>query len=266
MMNASVLGRRVVAAAGVVSVLALTGACGADSGDEAGAVKKSASAGSASPASSASRQVSGLPASATGKGLDQKDLDRLALTAHDVPGYTVDTVTGKGRPVDHDVLTTYRAVTPAPCRPVYAAAELGSLHDFTAEVTQDVVSTSDDVGQHASVGLASYALADARTVMAELRSALGKCAAAEMRPSAVHPDAGLGYSGTRSRSVSGYGDEALAFDATQVVVDGGKGPSIPFTVLVVRQDSTIATFFSLNPIQPPAIPEDVVDVQLKKIA
>ncbi|MFF7983001.1 hypothetical protein ACFZDK_28440 [Streptomyces sp. NPDC007901] len=207
-----------------------------------------------------------MPVSATGKGLDQKDLDRLALTAHDVPGYTVDTVTGKGSPVDHDVLTTYRAVTPAPCRPVYAAAGLGSLHDFTAEVTQDVVSASDDLGQHASVGLTSYALADARTVMAELRSALAKCATAEIRPSAAHPGAGLGYSSAQSRSVSGYGDETLAFDATQVVGDGGTGPSIPCTVLVVRQDSTIATFLSLNPIQPPAIPEDVVDAQLKKIA
>ncbi|HET6356250.1 hypothetical protein [Streptomyces sp.] len=263
MMNASAVGRRVVAAAGVVSVLALTGACGADSGDDAGGRKKSATAGSALPASSAPQQASGSPASAAGKGLDQKGLDRLALTAHDVPGYTVDTVTGKGRPVDHDVLTTYRAVTPAPCRPVYAAAQLGSLHDFTAQVSQDVVSASDDLGQHASVDVTSYTPADARTVMAELRAALPKCATAEMRPSAAHPGAGLGYSGTQSRSVSGYGDETLAFDATQVV-DGG-GPSIPVTVLVVRQDSTIATFTSLNPFQP-SIPQDIVDAQLKKLA
>jgi hypothetical protein len=166
--------------------------------------------------------------------------------------------------VDHDVLTTYRAVTPAPCRPVYAAAQLGSLHDFTAQVSQDVVSTSDDLGQHASVGLTSYTLADARTVMTELRAALPKCVTAEMRPSAAHPGAGLGYSGAQSRSVSGYGDETLAFDATQVVDSGG--PSIPVTVLVVRQDSTIATFLSLNPVQPSTIPQDIVDAQLKKLA
>ncbi|MGC5003656.1 hypothetical protein [Streptomyces sp. DT203] len=263
MMNASAVGRRVVAAAGVVSVLALTGACVADSGDDAGGRKKSATAGSALPASSAPQQASGSLASAAGKGLDQKGLDRLALTAHDVPGYTVDTVTGKGSPVDHDVLATYRAVTPALCRPVYAAAQLGSLHDFTAQVSQDVVSASDDLGQHASVDLTSYTLADARTVMTELRAALPKCATAEMRPSAAHPGAGLGYSGTRSRSVSGFGDETLAFDATQFV-DGG-GPSILVTVLVVRQDSTIATFLSLDPFQP-SIPQDIVDAQLKKLA
>jgi hypothetical protein len=261
MMNASVVRRRVVAAVGVVSVLALTGACGADSGDDAGGRKKPATAGLASPASSAPQQASGSPASAAGKGLDQKSLDRLALTAHDVPGYTVDTVTGKGRPVDHDVLT-YRAVTPAPCRPVYAAVELGSLHDFTAQVSQDIVSTSDDLGQHASVGLTSYTLADARTVMTELRAALPKCRTAEMRPSAAHPGTGLGYSGTQSRSVADYGDETLAFD-TQVVVDGG-GPSTPLTVLVVRQDSTIATFLSLAP-SPPTIPQDIIDAQLKKL-
>ncbi len=262
-MNASAVGRRVVAAAGVLSVLALADACGTDSGDDAEGSKTPAATGSTSSASSTPQQASGSPASAAGKGLDQKGLDRLALTVHDVPGYTVNTVTGQGSPVDHDVLTTYRAVTPAPCRPVYAAAQLGSLHDFTSHVSQDVVSASDELGQHASVGLTSYTLADARTVMTDLRAALPKCATAEMRPSAAHPGSGLGYSGTQTRSVSGYGDETLAFDATQVV-DGG-GPSIPVTVLVVRQDSTIATFLSLNPIQPPTIPQEIVDAQLKKL-
>ncbi|MER6184880.1 hypothetical protein [Streptomyces sp. NPDC001652] len=245
-------------------MLMLTGACGADSGDDAGGLKQSATAEPASSASSASQQASGSRTSAAGKGLNQKDLDRLALTAHDVPGFTVKTVTGKGSPVNHDDLTTYRAVTPAPCRPVFAAAQLGSLHDFTAQVSQDIVSASDDLGSHASVGLTSYTLADARTVMTELRAALPKCATAEMRPSAAHPGAGLGYSDTQSRSVSGYGDETLAFDATQIINSGG--PSIPITVLVVRQDSTIATFLSLNPFQPPTIPQDIVDAQLKKLA
>jgi hypothetical protein len=252
-----------------VSVLALTGACGADSGDDAGGDKKSPTAATASPADSAPRQAAGSPAPGAGKGLDQKGLDRLALTEHDVSGYTVKTVTGKGKgsPVDDDMLTTYRAVTPAPCRPVYAAAQLGSLHDFTARVSQDIMSASDDVGPHASVGLTSYTLADARTVMTELRAALPKCATAEMRPSAAHPGAGLGYSGAEPRSASGYGDgdEALAFDATQVVVGGGI-PSIPVTVLVVRKDSTIATFLSLNPFEPPTIPQDIVDAQLKSLA
>lgn len=263
-MNASAVGRRGVAAAGVVSVLALTGACGTDSGDDAEGRKHSATAGAAPSASSASRQASGSPASTAGKGLSQKGLDRLALTAQDVPGYTVNTVTGKGSPVNHDDLTTYRTVAPAPCRPVFAAAQLGSLHDFTAQVSQDIVSASDDFGPHASVGLTSYTLADARTVMTELRAALPKCATTEMRPSAAHPGAGLGYSGTQPRSVSGYGDETLAFDATQIINSGG--PSIPITILVVRQDSTIATFLSLNPFQPPTIPQDIVDAQMKKLA
>jgi hypothetical protein len=117
MMNASAVGRRVVAAAGVVSVLALTGACGADSGDDAGGRKQSATAGAASSASSAPQQASGSPASAAGKGFDQKGLDRLALTAHDVPGYTVNTVTGKGSPVNHDDLTTKPWAAEVKCDP-----------------------------------------------------------------------------------------------------------------------------------------------------
>lgn len=247
----------------MAAVLALVDACGTAGGGGAGGGAKP---GSGVSTGTASQQASGAPASAGGKGLDQKALDRLALSAPDVPGYGVTTVSGKGSPVDHDSLTTYRAVTPAQCRPVYAAAQLGSLHDFTAQVAQDVVSDSDSMGQHASVSLASYTRADAGTVMTELRAALGKCTTADMRPSDALPGAGLGYSGARPRSVSGYGDEALAFDASQVVVDGGAGPEIPVTVLVVRQGSTIATFLSLNPIQPPAIPQDVLDAQLKKLA
>jgi hypothetical protein len=251
-----------VAVMGVVSVLALTGACGADSRDHAEGPEKAAAAGSTSSASSVPPQSAGP--SASGSGLDQKGLDRLALTAEDVPGYTVKTVTGKGRPANHDALTDYRAVTPAPCQAVYAAAQLGGLREFTARVSQDVVSDSDDLGQHASVSLTSYAPADARTVMADLRAALPKCTTAEIRPSPAHPGAGLGYSDARARSVSGYGDETLAFDATQVVVSGG--PSIPVTVLVVRRESTVATFMSLSPFEPPTVPQDVIEAQLKKLA
>jgi hypothetical protein len=261
MMNASTAGRSFVAAVGVVSVLALAGACGTDGGGHAEGPKESA-AGSTSSASSAPPRSAG--SSAPGSGLDQKSLDRLALTADDVPGYTVTTVTGQGRPVDRDVLTDYRAVTPAPCQAVYAAAQLGGLRDFTAQVSQDVVSDSDDLGQHASVSLTSYTLADARTVMTNLRTALPKCTTAEMRPSPAHPGPGLGYSDAQSRSVSGYGDETLAFDATQVVVSGG--PSIPVTVLVVRRESTVATFMSLSPFEPPTVPQDVIEAQLKKLA
>ncbi|NEB02591.1 hypothetical protein G3I78_26520 [Streptomyces sp. SID13726] len=229
-------------------MLALTSACGRDSGEAAGS----------SEGSGSSRT------SADGTGLAQKELDGLALTARDVDGYTVNAVTGQGEPVTHDDLATYRAVTPAPCRAVYAAAQLGSLQDFTARVSQDIVSTSDDLGQHASVSLTSYAPAHARTVMTELRAALPKCATAEMRPSAANPGAGLGYSDARPGPGSDYGDEALAFDATQFVSSGG--PSIPVTVLVVRKGSTIATFTSLNPFQPPIIPVDIIEAQLKKLA
>ncbi|MCW8382435.1 hypothetical protein [Streptomyces justiciae] len=247
----------------MAALLALVGACGkAGGGGDGGGAKSGAGV----SVGAASQGVSGEPAAEGGKGLGQKALDRLALSGQDVPGYGVTTVSGKGSPVDRGSVMAYRAATPAPCRPVYAAAQLGSLHDFSAQVVQDVVSDSDGLGQHASVSLASYTRADAGLVMSELRAALAQCTAADMRPSAAHPDAGLGLSGALPRSVSGYGDEALAFDATQVVVDGGAGLEIPVTVLVVRQDSTVATFMSLNPIQPPAIPQDVLDAQLKKLA
>ncbi|MEU4095259.1 hypothetical protein [Streptomyces sp. NPDC026673] len=199
------------------------------------------------------------------KRLSQQDLDRLALNTHEVPGYTAKAVTGKGAPVDHDMLATYRAVTPATCRPVYAAADLGSLHDFSAKVEGDVVSDSDGLAHHASVGLTSYTRPDALKVMAELRAALPLCTTASMLPSASHPGAGLGYSGTRGRSAGDYGDDSIAFDTTQVIAEAGGGPTIPLTVLVVRKGSTVAAFASLNPTQPPVIPENIIEAQLKKL-
>jgi hypothetical protein len=254
-----------VVGVGVMATLALTAACGGGvGGQDVGRTKVAAAARSTPPTASAPSATSAVPAAGAGKALSQQDLDRLALSAHDVPGYTAQASTGKGAPVDHGVLTTYRAVTPAACRPVYAAAEFGSLHDFSAQVSEDVVSATDELAQHASVSLSSYTLAEARKVMAELRAALPVCATASMLPSASHPGAGLGYSGTRSRSAAGYGDDALAFDTTQVIVGAG-GPTIPTTVLVVRRGSTVATFLSIDPIQPPSIPEAIIEAQLKKL-
>jgi hypothetical protein len=261
-------GKRVVVGVAVLAALTPIAACGGGSeGNAASPMKSAASAESipptaASPAATTAAPVAGAGA---GKTLSQQDVDRMALSTHDVPGYTTEASTGKGAPVDHGVLTIYRAVTPAACRPVFAAAELGSLHDFSAQVVEDVVSTSDDLAQHASVGLSSYSPADARKVMSELRAALPVCATATMLPSLSQPSAGLGYSDTRSRSVGDLGDEALAFDATQASVESG-GPTMPMTVLVVRTGSTVATFISVNPIQPPVIPEDVIQAQMKKLA
>ncbi|MDX2709555.1 hypothetical protein ACFYYN_25475 [Streptomyces sp. NPDC001902] len=229
----------------MTAALTLTAACGGGGeGDTAGRRKTAAEA---------------------EKTLSQQDLDRLALSTHEVPGYTAKTVTGKGAPVDHDMLATYRAVTPSACRPVYAAADLGSLHDFSAKVEGDVVSDPDEPEHHASVGLTSYTRSDALKAMAELRAALPLCATASMLPSASQLGTGLGYSGTRGRSAGDYGDDAIAFDTIQVVAEAGGGPTIPMTVLVVRKGSTVAAFASLDLSQPPVIPESIINAQLEKL-
>jgi hypothetical protein len=79
------------------------------------------------------------------------------------------------------------------------------------------------------------------------------------------PPPGVGSSKRASaRPVSGYKDETLAFDATQVAVSGG--PGIPVTVMAVRRESTVDTFMSLSPFEPPTVPQDVIKAQLMKLA
>jgi hypothetical protein len=251
-MNIRAVWMRGVAAAGALSALALVAGCGGDSGSDSAGRQKAAS-----PAT---------PSARTEAALSQPDLDRLALSPSDVTGYTVKAVEGKGAPVDHGFRTRYDTVTPASCRPIYAAAELRSLHDFTAHVSEDVVSSADAMAQHASVSLTSYTGADAGKVISELRFALSQCTTAAIRPSAARPGDELGYSSPYQRTAPGAGDDAIAFDASQVIV-GVDAPVIPMTVVVVRKGSTVATFMTLDPTdETPAIPEDILDTQLKKLA
>ncbi|MFG1807560.1 hypothetical protein [Streptomyces sp. NPDC049040] len=198
--------------------------------------------------------------------MSQPDLDRLALSPSDATGYTVKAVEGKGAPVDHGFLTRYSTVTPASCRPIYAAAELRSLHDFTAHVSEDVMSSADTMASHASISLTSYTDSDARNVLSELRFALSQCTTAAIRPSAARPGDELGYSSPYQRTAPGAGDDAIGFNASQVIV-GVNGPVIPMTVMVVRKGSTVATFKTLDPTDEyPSIPKDILDTQLKKLA
>jgi hypothetical protein len=251
-------------AVGVVGVLALTSGCGGGDGAGTDGRTRATAPGRSAPATHAApAATSGAPAAADRKVLGQKELDRLALNDQDVPGYTADAVTGKGHPLHPEVLTTYRAVTPAACRPLYAAAEMGSLHSPSAEVDQDVVSRSDELADHASVGLSSYTPADARGVMAELRAAFRSCGTATIRPPAAHAGSGLSYSRPQPRPAPHLGDDTLAFDLGQVV--GGMG-TIRMTVLVTRVGSTVVTFLSINPFQPPAVPPEIVTAQMKKLA
>ncbi|MGW5354207.1 hypothetical protein ACWERV_27265 [Streptomyces sp. NPDC004031] len=168
--------------------------------------------------------------------------------------------------MDHGLRTRYDTVTPASCRPIYAAAELQSLHDFTAHVSEDVVPSADATARHASVALTSYTDTVAGQVMSELRFALSQCTTAEIRPSGARPGDELQYSSPYQRTAPGAGDDAIAFDASQVVV-GADGSAIPMTVVVVRKGSTIVTFKTLDQTDDtPDIPQNILHTQLAKLA
>ncbi|WP_433891123.1 hypothetical protein [Streptomyces sp. CA-111067] len=237
-----------------MSVVALTAACGAD---DDGSIPVRMKAAPATPSASATPGE-------TAKVLGQRDLDRLALNARDLPGYRVSDIVGKGAPVGPGPLAVYRAVTPSECRPIYAAAESRSLHSVSAQVEEDVVYASDAMGRHASVGLSSYRADDAQQVMTELRAALSRCTTAAIRPSASHPGDGLEYHSPYQRTAPGVGDETLAFEASEVA-DGGRSLVIPLGVLVVRRGATVVTFASLNPTATPVIPDDIVHAQMDKL-
>jgi hypothetical protein len=214
----------------------------------------------------------GTPSEATGtavvqgKPLSEADLERAAVTAADLDGYEVNkilTATSASR----------RTADPAECGPVVQA--LGGSSGFTAvaRVGRMIAATEEGDGSGAGAGasmiLSSHRGEDAVAVIDELRTAAERCGSFEdistdfaYEDTELQPDPDLDY-----------GDESVSLRLTQVVADGGDEEPIrvPFTVLAVRQGTTVAMFYEFNrpggsgEAAPAAIPEEIVRAQLDKL-
>lgn len=202
-----------------------------------------------------------------GKPLSASDLERAAVTAADLDGYEVNkilTATSASR----------RTADPAECGPVVQA--LGGSSGFTAVARVGRMIATKEEGDEAgaSMVLSSHTGEGAVAVIDELRTAAERCGSFD------DISADFPYEDTELQPDPDYGDESVSLRLTEVVADGGGEEPIrvPFTVLAVRQGTTVAMFYEFNrpggsgadsgsgEAAPAAIPEEIVRAQLNKLS
>ncbi|MEV6393511.1 hypothetical protein AB0M39_01785 [Streptomyces sp. NPDC051907] len=186
--------------------------------------------------------------------LDQRELERAALTSEDLPARTFEALLGPAR-VDAS------PVKPAKCQAVQDAASMSSPFPPRGRVKQVISSAEGDRG--GAMMLASYPPDQADAVTRALRTALRDCT--EFTPLSGF---GFDYEDVTPLPDPELGDWSASFRLLQVLSSKGERPlKVPMTVTVVRIGSTIATFQSVTRGDGPAVlPQDAVDEQLSKLA
>ncbi|MEW2522631.1 hypothetical protein [Actinacidiphila alni] len=196
------------------------------------------------------------------------------IGAKDVPGWTTDTVAGRGgdgvevAPRILDV-SKWPRTSPAACQPLDRMTSLSSDYQYFAVVEQKVSPASGD-GPITEMALTSYRPAEAPKVIADLRTSIRTCSDfSQLR-------GGYEYTHPQVLADPNVGDEAIAYRLTQVVPsvdsngnpDGGQPVDVPFHFVVVRSGATIASFYTMT--GPGGhgttdVPMDVVKAQIAKL-
>ncbi|MEU1623683.1 sensor domain-containing protein [Streptomyces sp. NPDC005722] len=237
--------RAVRALCAAVVLGALTGCGGA--GDDGAAVKPAAGDGKAG--GGGSRLVG------------QREAESLALHREDVPGYTIQTLAGRGE----DARVPVRLFTgdmprvePEQCQPVYDNTQQASAYRQYAR-TDALVSGH---GDYVEVALVAYAAGDAHKAVADLRAALARCRSFAMPLQVMEEH----FEHPRLLPDPHLGDEAVEYTITQKM-DGDEGViRAPFRHLVVRKGSVIAWFMVHGfPGDDPQLPANVIGTQLGKL-
>jgi hypothetical protein len=206
--------------------------------------------------------------------LSQGELQRGVIGAKDVPGWTTDTVAGRGgdgvevAPHILDV-SKWPRTSPAACQPLDRMTSLSSDHQYFAVVEQKVSPASGD-GPITEMALTSYRPAEAPKVIADLRTSIRTCSGFS------EPLEGFEYTHPQALTDPKVGDEAIAYRLTQVVPsvdsngdpDGGQPVDVPFHFVVVRSGATIVSFYTMT--SPGGhgttdVPMDVVKSQIAKL-
>lgn len=231
----------------VVAVVALTGlsftaACG---GGDGGGER-------AEP-----ERATGQPAAA-GQGvlLTQAELEKVAVTKTDLPGYTVEWIS---------------ALVSAPSLPVepHECQAIGDTLGFVSQYrpTARLIRVMSKAGDGGSLGLAAYDAGDAENVMADVRAGVRTCAG-----KAFDPNDGFQYEAVTALPGPGKGDESVSFTLVQVVGDSKQGfeqrSEAVHTYVLVRTGTVVATFRALNPRgkEVAVVPADIIDAQVRKLA
>ncbi|MGW3664635.1 hypothetical protein [Streptomyces sp. NPDC005141] len=234
----SALGR-VLVGIGVTAALAATAACGGgqDTDDKSSGSKKPA-AKAASPAAQDAL-----------KPLTEAQLAKAVITEADVKGYRV-----RNTP-DDEIPEVSVPAKPATCQAIADMFLLGTEPDATARVSRSVTSRKQTDAMVLRTGLLAHKEADAKDVVADLRTQSEKCKSYE------HTD--YQYTGIKALEAPDLGDEAVSYTMTSDI-DGTK---IPMTYTVVRSGSTLVVFYAMNILggKVPEVPAAVVEAQVAKL-
>ncbi|WP_328968862.1 hypothetical protein [Streptomyces sp. NBC_00239] len=199
------------------------------------------------PATSAA----GLPASPA----PGSPLRRAALAQGDLEGYQISD--GAKNPSAPD---GQPQADRAPCQPL--ADIMGDEPDPAArETVNRGIGSRTQLGLAVSASLSSYAEADARRLMAGLRSALGACK--DGFSATVEKQTGT-YKDVRTAAYRVAGDESVSWTTTAAA----EGVSAPVHLVVVREGATVVRLMALNVAGrgKAEVPHDLADKQLDKLS
>jgi hypothetical protein len=207
--------------------------------------------------------------------LSQRELEQAIVGPKDIPGWTTETVLGKGGngvriPVTIGDVSKWPRIGQAACEPLYDMTMLASRHQFYAVVEQMARTGSGDDEKSTRMSLTSLHVADAPKVIADLETSLRTCS------SFTSLEAGEFWSHPEPLADPMLGDQAIAYRITDSVPsvnslgedDGGPASKAPFCFVVVRSGATIVAFSSMGyPTQPgpPQVPMNVVKAQVDKL-
>ncbi|MFJ3224614.1 hypothetical protein ACIPJS_14850 [Streptomyces sp. NPDC086783] len=234
----SALGR-VLVGVGMAAALTATAACGGqDTDDKSSGSKKPAAKASASPAAQ-----EGL------KPLTKAQLTEAAITKADVKGYRV------GNTPDDEIPEVSVPAKPAGCQAIADLFLLGTEPDAAARVSRSLTSEKQTDATLVRMGLLAHKEADAKKVVADLRTQSKKCTSYE------HTD--YQYTGIKSLTAPDLGDEAVAYSMTGAI-DGNK---IPMSYTIVRSGSTLVVIYAMDALggKAPEAPVSVLEAQVAKL-
>lgn len=228
---------RMLAGVCAVAALATTAACGSSGGDDA-------KGDGGKPAAAASKaETAGL------KALTEAELTQAVLAKGDVKGYRV------GKTPDAEIPDVSVPAKPASCQAIADMMLLGTEPDAKARVSRSLSNLKATDATLIRVGLLAQPEADAKKVVADLRTQSEKCASFE------HTD--YQYTKVEPLKAPAVGDEAVAYSMTATI----EGDEIPATYTVVRSGSTLAVFYGANLLsaKQAKVPEDMIEAQVAKL-
>jgi hypothetical protein len=233
---------RAAVAVSAVAALGFTAACGGG-GDEGRSAEGKPSAAAGATAAGDAKDAAGRPA------LTEAQLEKAAIEAGDVQGYEV-----ADTPADEMPAEAVPA-EPAACQPIANMFYFTSDPKAKARTGRTVTSKNELSGSVISLALAAHEQRDAEKVIADLRTATGKCTG--------YGQVGNKYSGVEALTAPEQGDEAVSYKLTGEIA----GAEIPMSFTVVRSGSTLIGFQSMNMLDADQaqVPAEVLEAQVAKL-